>query len=124
MKNRGAVRQRGRERRRKRIRKQASGTPEQPRLTVYRSLKHIYAQLVDDVSGTSLLAASSLSPTIRGKSGELKGKISVAKEVGLSLADQAKRAHVTKVIFDRAGYLYHGRVKAVADGAREGGLDF
>ena len=93
-------------------------------MTVYRSLKHIYAQLVDDVSGKSLLAASSLSPAIRQKSGELKGKRSVAKEVGLLLADQAKRAHITKVIFDRSGYLYHGRVKAVADGAREGGLDF
>ena len=124
MKYRNIKTQRSRERRRKRIRKRISGTSEKPRLTVYRSLKHIYAQLIDDVNGTSLTAASSLSPAIRQKHGEVKGKCAVAKEVGLLLADRAKRAHITKVVFDRSGFLYHGRVKAVAEGAREGGIEF
>jgi large subunit ribosomal protein L18 len=91
---------------------------------VYRSLTHIYAQLIDDVQGKSLVAISSLTPEIREKRGSLKGKCAVAKEVGMLLAARAKEANITKVVFDRAGFLYHGRVKALADGAREGGLEF
>lgn len=106
------------------MRRRVSGTPDRPRLTVYRSLRHIYAQLIDDVNRRSLLAASSLSPEIRAKRGELKGKCAVGREVGALLAERARRAKITKVVFDRAGYLYHGRVRAVADGAREGGLEF
>lgn len=124
MKDRNRIKEKSRERRRRHIRKRVSGTPVRPRLTVYRSLKHIYAQLIDDVNGTSLLTASSLSPRIRQKRGEFKGKCAVAKEVGLLLAEQAKLKDIRKVIFDRAGFLYHGRIKAVADGAREGGLEF
>lgn len=124
MKDRNIIKRKNRERRRKCVRKLISGSPERPRLTVYRSLKHIYAQLIDDVSGKSLSAASSRSPRIRQKKEVQKGKCAVAKEVGLLLAEQAKKAHITKVIFDRAGFPYHGRIKAVADGAREGGLEF
>ena len=91
---------------------------------MFRSSKHIYAQLIDDVNGRSLVFTSSLSSELRSKRKELKGKCVVGREVGGILAEKAKKAKITKVIFDRAGYLYHGRVKAVADGAREGGLEF
>jgi len=124
MKDKQKEKMKNRERRRRRIRKRISGTPDTPRLTVNRSLKHIYAQLVDDENGKALLAMSSLSPEIRDKQGDLKGKCSVAREVGLLLAERAKKADISSVVFDRAGSLYHGRVKAVADGAREGGLKF
>ena len=124
MKDKNVAKRKARERRRKSIRRSVSGTPEMPRLTVYRSLKHIYAQLVDDVNRRSLLAASSLSPEIQRKRGTLNGKCAVAREVGLLVAERAKEAKITRVVFDRAGFLYHGRVKAVADGAREGGLEF
>jgi large subunit ribosomal protein L18 len=104
-------------RRHLRVRKKVSGTPERPRLVVYRSLKHIYAQLVDDVAQRTLATAS--SHTV----GEGK-KTDKASAVGKALAERAKSAGISQVVFDRAGYKYHGRVKAVADGAREGGLDF
>ena len=100
-----------------RVRKKVVGTSERPRLVVYRSLKHIYAQVVDDSTGRTLAAASDLGV------GEGK-KAARSSEVGKQLAARAKEAGVTRVIFDRAGYRYHGRVKAVADGAREGGLEF
>jgi len=106
------------------VRKRISGTPERPRLVVYRSLKHIYAQLVDDVHHRSLLAVSSLSPQVRQKREDVTGKCALGREVGLLLAEEARKAQISGVVFDRAGYLYHGRVKAVADGAREGGLKF
>lgn len=103
-------------RRRKRVRKKISGTGERPRLTVHRSLKHIYAQLIDDASGTTLAAASSVSLKIPG------GNVEAAKKVGKSLAESAKKGKIGTVAFDRNGRLYHGRVKALADAAREAGL--
>ena len=103
------------------LRKRINGTPERPRLTVFRSLKHIYAQVIDDVSGRTLASASDQA----GKGGKtVKAKTGSAKSVGTTLAERAKKAGVTKVVFDRNGYIYHGRVKALADGAREGGLQF
>ena len=105
-----------RQRRHLRVRKSVSGTAERPRLVVFRSLKHIYAQLVDDTTGRTLLTISDAA--FQGKKSEKSA------EVGKLLAGRAKEAGVTRVVFDRAGYKYHGRVKAVADGAREGGLEF
>lgn len=110
-----------RERRHLRVRQRVAGTAERPRLVVYRSLKHIYAQLVDDDRGVALLGAADGS---EGISIEGEGKIGRAHAVGKLLAEKAKAAGVTRVVFDRAGYQYHGRVKAVAEGAREGGLEF
>jgi len=109
-------------RRHLRVRKRLSGTAERPRLVVFRSLKHIYAQLVNDDQGVTLLGVSDLSKGILPVEG--KGKVARGKAVGKLLADKAKAAGVTRVVFDRAGYRYHGRVQAVADGAREGGLEF
>jgi large subunit ribosomal protein L18 len=106
-----------RHRRHLRVRKRVEGTPERPRLVIYRSLKHIYAQVVDDTTGRTLAAASDLAI------GEGK-KAARAAEVGKMIAAKAKDAGVTSVTFDRGGYRYHGRVRAVADGAREGGLEF
>ncbi len=108
--------------RRYRIRKRVSGDVQRPRLSVYRSSKHIYAQLIDDLRGTTLVAASSRDD-LAGKV-EGTGKTAVSSAVGKLLAERAKAAGVTKVAFDRGGYLYHGRVKALADGARAGGLEF
>lgn len=106
------------------IRKKISGTPEKPRLTVYRSLNHIYAQLIDDVAGTTLVAASSLEKSVQENLKNAKGKIARSKMIGSLLAEKAKAANITAAVFDRNGYRYHGRVKAVADGARENGLQF
>ena len=99
------------------------GTPERPRLSVFRSDKHIYAQLIDDYAGRTLAAAASTDTDVRG---ELKngGNVSAAKLVGKAIAERGKAAGVTKVAFDRGGRKYHGRVKALADAAREGGLQF
>lgn len=108
-------------RRHLRVRKKISGTGERPRLVVFRSLKHTYAQLVDDEHGHTLAGASDLSV---GSRPEGVGKVGAALSVGKSIATRAKELGITRVVFDRAGYLYHGRVKAVADGAREGGLEF
>ena len=110
-----------RKRRHLRVRKKVAGTAERPRLAIYRSLKHIYAQLVDDDRGVTLLGVSDTSEGIQI---EGAGKVSRAKAVGKLLASRAKAAGMGRVVFDRAGYRYHGRVKAVADGAREGGLEF
>jgi large subunit ribosomal protein L18 len=99
------------------------GTPERPRLNVYRSVGHIYAQVIDDRSGRTLISASSVDKeTKKGLKGG--GNIASAKAVGKIVADRAKAAGVTKVVFDRGGYKYHGRVKALADAAREAGLQF
>ena len=111
-----------RERRHNRVRRKVSGNPVRPRLNVFRSSKHIYAQLIDDDAGNTLAAASSLDPDIRSQSG-IK-KVEEATLVGKLLAQRAQEKQIKKVVFDRAGYRYHGRVKAVADGAREGGLEF
>jgi len=103
-----------------RIRKKVSGTNERPRLSVYRSNKHIFAQLIDDLTGVTIASASSLEKGIFEKSSE--PKTDVAKLVGKSLAEKAKTAGIITAVFDRNGYLYHGRVKALADSARENGL--
>lgn len=105
------------------VRSSVFGTTERPRLSVYRSSKHIYAQLVDDMSGKTLAAASSQSAEVRG---DLKngGNLAAAKAVGKAIAERAKSAGVNKVAFDRGGRMYHGRVKALADSAREAGLKF
>lgn len=110
-----------RQRRHLRVRRSVSGTAARPRLVVYRSLKHMYAQLVDDDRGHALLGVADGS---EGISLEGTGKIARAKAVGKLLAEKAKAAGISAVVFDRAGYKYHGRVKAVAEGAREGGLEF
>ncbi len=105
-----------------RIRKKVIGTPERPRLNVYRSLNHIYVQVVDDLKGATIVAASSAE----GKKGERKtgGNVASAKDVGKVIAERAKAKGIHKVVFDRGGYIYHGRVKALADAAREAGLQF
>ncbi len=108
-------------RRHLRVRQRVAGTAERPRLVVYRSLKHIYAQLVDDDKGVAILGVADGSEGIQVDG---SGKIARASAVGKLLAEKAKAAGITKVVFDRAGYQYHGRVKAVAEGAREGGLEF
>jgi|SRR5271169_4318003 large subunit ribosomal protein L18 len=104
-----------------RIRRKVQGTVERPRLAVFRSVKHIYAQLIDDRAGHTLLSASSNEESGPRKSG---GNVAGAKSVGKLIADRAKEKGITKVVFDRGGYLYHGRVKALADAAREAGLEF
>ncbi len=109
--------------RHRRIRKKLSGTPNVPRLCVFRSSVHIYAQLVDDASGRSICGASTLSPEIRGELAGLK-KSEKSRRVGLLIARLAQVKGVSAVAFDRGGYLYHGRVRALAEGAREGGLKF
>ncbi|MDE6726317.1 MAG: 50S ribosomal protein L18 [Oscillospiraceae bacterium] len=107
-------------RRHKRVRSKISGTGACPRLNVFRSSMHIYAQIIDDEKGVTLAAASS---TEKGF-GQYGGNIEAAKKVGLAIAEKAKAAGITDVVFDRGGYVYHGRVAALAEGAREGGLNF
>ena len=107
--------------RHERIRLRLAGTTERPRLAVFRSLNHIYAQVIDDASGKTLAAASSLEPTLRTADGT---KSDDAKRVGTLVAERAKAAGVDKVVFDRAGFQYHGRVRSLAEAAREAGLDF
>jgi large subunit ribosomal protein L18 len=113
----------GRERRKLRIRKKVSGTLERPRLSVFRSAKHIYAQVVDDVSGKTLAYASTLSKDIKGTLEE-DNKTAAAKKVGALIARICKDQQIGRVVFDRNGYLYHGRVRALAEAAREAGLEF
>jgi large subunit ribosomal protein L18 len=110
-----------RERRHLRLRKKVAGTPERPRLAVYRSLTHIYAQVIDDAAGRTLAAASDLETDVKSVRGT---KTETAKRVGTLLAQRAKNAGVSRVVFDRGGFQYHGRVKALADAAREAGLSF
>ena len=114
-------REQRRYRRHLRVRQAVAGTPERPRLVVFRSLKHIYAQLVDDTRGVALLG---VTDTSEGIAIDGAGKVAKATAVGTLLATKAKDAGISKVVFDRAGYQYHGRVKAVAEGARQGGLEF
>jgi len=109
--------------RKTRIRKKVSGTPERPRLTVFRSAKHIYAQVVDDTKGTTIVTISTLSKDLRADAGD-KAKTDAAKLIGTAVAKACKSKGIEKVVFDRNGYLYHGRIKALADAAREAGLDF
>lgn len=106
--------------RHKRVRAKISGTPEAPRLNVFRSAANIYAQIIDDVSGVTLVSASTLDKAVEGYG----GNIAAARSVGKLLAERAREKGIEKVVFDRGGYLYHGRVQALAEGAREGGLQF
>lgn len=110
-----------RQRRRIRIRRDVMGTAERPRLSVFKSLNHMYAQLVDDLAGRTLVAASTKE---KGSPTSKSGNCSAATEVGVRLAERAKAAGVTAIVFDRGGFRYHGRVKALADAARKGGLKF
>lgn len=104
----------------KRIRKKLSGTAERPRLAVFRSINHIYAQIIDDRAGRTLASAASTEKDVTISGGNISG----AKEIGRIVAERAKTHGITRVVFDRGGYLYHGRVKALADAAREAGLEF
>lgn len=113
----------GRARRKRRIRKKVSGTPARPRLSVYRSAKHIYAQVIDDFSSKSLAAASTLSKAIKDDAGKAESKIEQAQLVGKAIAAACVAKGIKQVVFDRNGYIYHGRVRALADAAREAGLD-
>jgi large subunit ribosomal protein L18 len=117
-KSKSQQRERVRLKRHRRVRRRISGTPERPRLVVHRSLKNIGAQLVDDLSATTILGVTSLGLEAKGT------KIDQARETGREIARRAKGKGVTSVVFDRGGYLYHGRVQALAEGAREGGLEF
>lgn len=112
-----------RHKRKKRVRKKVIGTRQRPRLSVFRSLKHIYAQIIDDEAGDTLIAASTLSPELKD-SLSTQGNINAAKQVGALIARRAKEHQIESVIFDRGGNLYHGRIKALADAAREEGLQF
>ena len=116
-------RQLGRQKRKKRIRKKIAGTPQRPRLSVFRSARHIYAQVIDDSQGQTLACASSLEKIPQGEE-EKANKIAKAVYVGKKVAERAQEKGISTVIFDRNGFLYHGRVKAVSDGAREAGLKF
>ena len=111
-------------RRQKRVRKKIRGAAQHPRLTVYRSLRQIYAQLIDDESGVTLFGASSLTPQIRKQVQNGDSKVEISRKVGLHLAQMAKEKSIDKVVFDRNRYRYQGRVKSLAQGAREGGLKF
>lgn len=117
--NRAAARQR----RHARVRVKVHGTPERPRLNVFRSLEHIYAQVIDDVNGVTLASASTIDRELRGQVASLP-KLEQAKIVGKAVAERAKAKGVTRVVFDRGGYPYHGRVKALAESSREAGLEF
>jgi large subunit ribosomal protein L18 len=112
-----------RTRRKERVRKKVLGTEARPRICVFRSNKHIYAQVISDDRGVTLASVSTLAGDLAGKAEQVRG-VEVAKQVGLALAKVCKDKNITRVVFDRNGFLYHGRVKAVADGAREGGLEF
>ena len=111
-------------RRNRRVRKNITGTSERPRLTIFRSAEHIYAQIIDDATARTLASASTTDREVKAKLGGDMSKTDKCKIVGTVLAERAKSANVSTVAFDRNGFLYHGRVKALADAAREGGLDF
>ncbi|HDL90478.1 MAG TPA: 50S ribosomal protein L18 [Thermodesulforhabdus norvegica] len=111
-------------RRKKRIRKKIKGSAERPRLCVFRSNKHTYAQIIDDDRGCTLVAASTLDTELREAISEVSGKVEKARKVGELIGKRAKDKGISRVVFDRNGYMYHGRVRAVAEGAREAGLEF
>jgi large subunit ribosomal protein L18 len=122
------LREQARRRRQERVRKKVRGTPTRPRLSVFKSAKHIYGQLIDDVYGHTLAAASSMSLPFRERAQNVEkasgGNVSGAKIVGEMIAEQARALGIAQIVFDRNGFLYHGRVKALAEGAREAGLEF
>jgi large subunit ribosomal protein L18 len=109
-----------------RLRKRITGTAQRPRLSVFRSVTHIYAQVIDDVHGLTVVSASTVEPTIKAQlaDGARGGNIGGAKAIGRTVAERLKEKGITRVVFDRGGFLYHGRVRAVADAAREAGLEF
>jgi large subunit ribosomal protein L18 len=111
-----------RKRRHLRVRKKVRGTAQRPRLAVFRSSKHVYAQVIDDVAGRTIASASTMESSARSKGGG--GTVAAATSVGERVAERAKQAGIATVVFDRGGFKYHGRVAAVADGARSGGLEF
>ena len=113
-----------RQRLKRHIRLRLSGTTERPRLTVYRSIKHVYAQIVDDSAGKTVISVSDVSKELKDQFKDLKGQVALAKQVGKLVAQKAIAKNIKRVVFDRNGYLYHGVVKAMADAAREGGLEF
>lgn len=117
-------RKQARIRRHERLRKKVKGTAERPRLSVFRSLHHIYAQIIDDTAGRTLIAASTLEPEVKAALSGPGDNIESAKVVGKAIAERAKAKGIEKVVFDRGGQIYHGRVAAVADSARENGLEF
>ena len=106
------------------IRKSVTGTSERPRLTVFKSLKHVYAQIIDDSANKTLVSVSDISKDVKGDFASVKGQKNISKKVGILVAQKAIASNIKQVVFDRNGYLYHGVVKAMADGAREGGLKF
>ncbi len=108
----------------KHVRLQIAGTSERPRLTIFRSQRHVYAQIVDDTSGKTLVSMSDLARGMKEEFKDLKGQVAIGKKVGQLTAKRALEQNITQVVFDRNGYLFHGVVKAMADGAREGGLKF
>ena len=116
-------RRESRERRHRRVRAQVAGTAARPRLNVFRSLEHIYAQVIDDDAGATLVAASTVEAALRGQTGGAK-KVDAAKAVGAAVAQRALEKGIKQVVFDRGGFLYHGRVAAAADAARAAGLEF
>jgi len=122
------MREQARRRRQERVRKRVRGTPTRPRLSVFKSAKHIYSQLIDDVHGHSIAAVSSLSPSFHERAQNVEkasgGNINGAKILGQLIAEQARAKGITEIVFDRNGFLYHGRVRALAEGAREAGLQF
>jgi large subunit ribosomal protein L18 len=117
------TREQRRARRHRRVRAKVHGTGQRPRLVIHRSINHVEGQVVDDVAGRTLVGLSTLDATLREKRGEMN-KTEASRAAGKALAEKARELGVTKVVFDRGGYVYHGRVKAFAEGAREGGLDF
>ncbi len=117
------IRQQARIKRKKRIRKKMAGTPQRPRLSVFRSARHVYAQIVDDSRGETIVAASSIEKAVKGHD-PFENKVALASHIGKLIAERAAEKGIKKVVFDRNGFLYHGRVKAISDGARKAGLDF
>ncbi|HRK05346.1 MAG TPA: 50S ribosomal protein L18 [Chlorobiota bacterium] len=122
--NRTALKLHRQARRKRSVRKDIFGTPDRLRLAVYRSTNHIYAQIIDDTTARTLVAASTIDKDVRGRITDDMTKVDESRLVGTVLAERAKAANISRVAFDRGGFLYHGRVKALADGAREHGLDF
>ncbi|NTU41641.1 MAG: 50S ribosomal protein L18 [Nitrospirales bacterium] len=117
------MKEEARARRHKRLRKKVSGTTERPRLSVFKSLNHIYAQIIDDTKGTTIVSASTVEKDVKSEAGN-KSNIAMAQRVGKSLATRAEQAGIKKIVFDRGGYKYHGCIKALAEAAREAGLEF
>jgi len=117
------IKRQARIKRKKRIRKNMTGTPQRPRLSVFRSARHVYAQIVDDTRGATVVAASSVEKTVKSQP-RFENKIAQAMHIGQLIAERAAEKGIKKVVFDRNGFLYHGRIKAISDGARKAGLDF